>query len=182
MAKLPMADRALSLNALVLYEDFGTGLRAKQTLDGTVQRLVFDADVHVKLWRFDLLREPALYDQAASEVTEADIVFVSAHGQGELPVSVNGWLQHWLARKVGEPCALAMSLDAGAGETPTAAQMLEALRGMAEQAGVEVFCTSVRCTKGNGNQPSRTSLGTQKPATRLPPAEPYPYRELGINE
>ena len=97
-------------------------------------------------------------------------------------MSVNWWLQHWLARKGGESCALAVSLDAGAGETPTAAQMLEALRGMAERAGVEVFCTPLRRTKRNGNQPSRISIGTQKPGAGLPPAEPYAYQDWGINE
>jgi hypothetical protein len=182
MAEIPLGNGALSLEVLVLYEDFGTGLRAKHTFDGTMQRLAFDADVHVKLWRFDLLGEPALYDQAASEASEADIVFVSAHGQGELPVSVTWWLQQWLVRKGGEPCALAVSLDAGAGETPTAAEMLRAVRGIAERAGVELFCTPLRRPKRNANQTSRTSIGTQKPGTRLPPAEPYLYRGWGINE
>ena len=49
MAELLMDNGALSLNMLVLYEDFGTGLRAKQTFDRTVQGLAFDADVHIKL-------------------------------------------------------------------------------------------------------------------------------------
>ena len=47
MAELLIDNGALSLNVLVLYEDFGTGLRAKQTFDEAVQGLAFDADMHI---------------------------------------------------------------------------------------------------------------------------------------
>ncbi len=97
----------LRLDVLAVYEDFATGLRARQTLDQTVQRLEADADVQVNLWRFDLLREPALRQQAAEEAAEADIVFVSMHGQSELPeqrqLVVRGvvWTQKRRAVRVG---------------------------------------------------------------------------------
>ena len=102
----------------MVYEDVATGLRAKEALDQTMLRLTVDTDVHVNAWRFDLLCEPALHQQAVNEAAAAEIVFVSAHGREELPAAVRLWFHDWLARRGGEPCALAVSLDAEARETP----------------------------------------------------------------
>ena len=102
-----LGEGPLKLDVPVVYEDVGTGLRAKQALDQTILRLAVDTDVHVNMWRFEFLGEPALHQQAVNEAAAAEIVFVSAHGGEELPATVHLWLQHWLALKGGEPCALA---------------------------------------------------------------------------
>ena len=105
-----VSERLLRLDVLVVYEDFGTGLRARRALDQTAQQLTVEADLQVNMWSFGLLRAPALYEQAANEAAEADIVFVSAHGPDELPASLKLWVQRWLARKGGGPCAMDRSL------------------------------------------------------------------------
>src|SRR5215472_3208286 len=96
------------LNAVVVYEDFATGLRARRTLEGLTQPLKADLGVRLNLWRFDLLREPPLRERVAQEAAEADVVFLSAHGRAELPVAVQQWLEDWFCRKGPEPCALAV--------------------------------------------------------------------------
>src|SRR5689334_25075739 len=96
----------LKLNVLMVYEDLGTGVRARQTLDETLHRLAVDTDVHVKMWKFDLLREPSLHQQAVDEATEARVVFVSAHGREELPATVWSWFQQLADKqKRGALCA-----------------------------------------------------------------------------
>jgi hypothetical protein len=132
-----VSEGLLKLDVLVVHEDFGTGLRARRALDQTAQLFAVEADLKVNLWDFGLLREPALYEQAAHEAAEADIVFVSAHGQDELPVSLKLWVQQWLAREGRGPSALVMSLDADAGDSPSVIQMLEALHSAARLAGVD---------------------------------------------
>ncbi|MGO9201377.1 MAG: hypothetical protein ACLQM8_12710 [Limisphaerales bacterium] len=127
------------LQVLAVYEDFATGLRARQTLDQTVLRLGAAVGVQLNLWRFDILCEPALREQVAKEAAAADIVVISMHGQGELPASVNLWLEEWSGRKGGKPCALVVSLDAAARDTARAAQTVEALGAVARLAGVDVF-------------------------------------------
>ena len=129
----------LKLDVLVVYEDLGTGLRARRALDQAAQRLEVEADFHVHLWKFELLRDPALFGQALTEAAKADIVFISAHGHAELPPSVSLWLRQSLTRKAGEPCALVVSLDTDARETPNANRTLEAVELAACQAGAEVF-------------------------------------------
>jgi hypothetical protein len=130
---------ALRLDALVVYEDFATGLRAKHALDHAVQLLESAADVQVNLWRFDLLGEPGLRQRAAQEAAGADLVFLSAHGQSGLPRTVNQWFQDCFARRGSEPCALAVSLDAGAKDTPSVSRLLEVLGAAARLAGVDMF-------------------------------------------
>ena len=127
------------LAVLLVYEDLSTGLRARHAFEGVVRQLELEADFDLKVWKFALLGEPALLEQAAKEAEEADIVFLAAHGDAELPVAIKLWLARWLAHKGREPCALAVSLDPSAGDAPAAGRMVESLRAAVQPAGVEMF-------------------------------------------
>ena len=127
------------LNVLLVYEDLSTGLRARWVFEQTAGQLEVEADFNVDLWKFDLLREPALLQRAATEAAKADIVFLSAHGHGELPSAVDLWLKEWLERRGEEPCALAVLLDEAAGDTAATNQTLQALHAAAMARGVQVF-------------------------------------------
>ncbi len=180
-------DGPPQLNVLVVYEDLGTGLRARHTFDQAVGQLGLQADFHVNLWRFDLLREPALLERAADQAAQADIVFLSAHGPGGLPAAVTSWLKYWLARKGSGPRALAVSLDIGARDTAATKLMVETLRAATLPAGVDEFLHF-------GEAPLKewdlTIEGIQRraeaPTTLLDEVpyrfEPKPYRHWGLNE
>ncbi len=178
----------LKLDVLVAYEDFGAGLRVRQALDQTVQGLAVEADLHVNLWKFDLLREPAVYQQALNEAGGADIVFVSAHGRDPLPLSVRSWLQQWLEHKRCEPCALVVSLDADAGNTPIGMEMLKALRVAARPAGVDVFLHLAEGKAHTEWESVREDLKRREVTTTtlldeiLHQVERKPNRHWGINE
>ncbi|HTL59405.1 MAG TPA: hypothetical protein VL361_27285 [Candidatus Limnocylindrales bacterium] len=126
-----------TLSVLVVYEDLETGLRASEALDRTVQRLEAPVDLQVDFWRSDLFCEPAFHQQVARQ--KADIVFLSAHGQTQLPPTVNSWFREWLGRRVLEPRALAVLLDDNAEDTSAATTMVEELSAAAQRAGVDVF-------------------------------------------
>ena len=132
-------ERPPRLDAVVVYEDLQTGLRARQTLDRLAHRLEADADSRVKLWRFDLLNDPSLRGRAAAEAADADIVFVSAHGREKLPAAVDSWLEEWLFRKGSDRSALVLSLGSDGQRTPVATQMAEALGALARFADVDLF-------------------------------------------
>ncbi|HWW01551.1 MAG TPA: hypothetical protein VNZ64_17770 [Candidatus Acidoferrum sp.] len=176
----------LKLAVLLVYEDFETGLRAREAIDQTVQRLAADADLHVNLWKFELLHEPALYQQAVNEAVEADIVFIAARGHQELPDAVRLWVRQWLALKGGEPCALVRSLDANAANTPTAIKMLESLRTAGRRAGVDVFqhLGNVRTGWESAvrDLQHRAEMRTILLDEVLHQVERQPYRHWGINE
>lgn len=64
--------------------------------------------------RTDNQTETTLLEWALDEGARADIVFLAAHGQSELPATVKLWLKRWLTRRSSEPGALAISLDPSA--------------------------------------------------------------------
>jgi len=127
------------LEVMLMYEDFSTGLRARREFDAVASLLKLEVDFRVNFWRFDLLREPVLFDWATEEAAQADMVFLSAHGPNDLPAAIDFWLQRWLARRIGEPCALSVVLDHSARDTVATNRLLEELRAMAGPAGVDVF-------------------------------------------
>ncbi len=174
-------EKPLSLEALLVYEDLETGLRAKHELDQTVKPLEPDAQVQVNLWRIDVLGEPELRDRAAKQAAEADIVFLSMHGQSALPAPVNLWFEEYLAQKGSEPHALAVSLDGQATQTA------EALGAAARLAGADVF---VHLEEPQEEMESSIESIRYRAETRTRildgflnnQAEAHPFREWGINE
>ena len=127
------------LDVLLVYEDFSTGLQARKAFEQVARQLELEGDFNVDLWRLDLLREPALLERAANKAAKSDIVFLSAHGRGELPETINLWLTQWLERRGGKPCALVMLLDTLVGGSAAANLTLVGLRATALAAGVDVF-------------------------------------------
>ena len=128
----------LNLKVLIVYEDFQTGLRARRSLDDIMQQLPGEADMQIVLWRWDLLVKPVLRQEAMKEASEADILFVSAHNLGEF-TAIKMWLEEALARRGGEPCALAISLGSTAKDSASGTYALRQLAVSARHAGVEVF-------------------------------------------
>jgi len=171
----------------LMYEDLSTGLRARRLLDGVVTSLNLEVDFQANLWRFDLLGEPALLELAADEAAKADIVFVSAHGQHDLPAAIHLWFKQWLARKGSEPCALAVVLDPSTNDAPARNRMLEALGAVGGPAGVEVFVHAGVAPESHWESAVqdihwRAETRTAVLEEMLHRAELSSYREWGINE
>jgi hypothetical protein len=93
-------------------------------------------------WRFDLLRQPLLAEQAAIEAAAADLIILSLHSRKPLRAEVRDWLSRWLNHKADRRYALAALLDAEAaksgGENPTVAY----LQRVAAIASADLFCSS----------------------------------------
>ena len=138
-SEAPAPEERRWLDVLLMYQDISTGLRARRLLDHVAISLKLEVDFRVSLWKFDLLREPALLEQATEEAAKADLVFFSAHGPRDVPAAVNLWFQRWLGRKTGEPCALPVLLDLNSRDTAATNLLLETLRALAGPAGVDVF-------------------------------------------
>lgn len=175
------------MQVVLVYEDFSTGLRARRVFGEVVNQCPFGIDVDLELWRIELLHEPALFERAVNESAKADIVFLSAHGQDELPAAVKLWLQHWLARKGDKPGALAVSLDPGVRSSAAEARTLEFLQVVARPAGVEVFlhyCQAHPLEPEFSLERTRPRAGrrTSVPEELLPRFADHPFRDWGINE
>lgn len=80
-----------ALEVLLVYEDFGTALRAQHSLDLLPPPFLTEVGLNTRMWRLDLLGVPLLREQAALEAVAADLIIVSLHGREELPAdAANG--------------------------------------------------------------------------------------------
>jgi hypothetical protein len=135
--KIPTAKPVMDV--AILYEDWGTGLRAKQTCEQVATTVPPEVNLSIDLWRFDLLEEETLRTQALNAALDSDLLFVSAHGHRALPTALSSWLRQWLVQKPNEPTGLVISLDATAKGSPTANQILADWAQLAQAAQVDVF-------------------------------------------
>jgi hypothetical protein len=129
----------LTFDAVLIYEDLRTGLRAKDVLECARRRLPRALNFNLAMWRFDVLREVSWRETDPSEASVAVIVVVSAHGPSDLPEVVTDWLQQWLQRKREEPRALIVSLDDTSRDSASVAQVVARLRMGAKAKNVTVF-------------------------------------------
>ncbi|MBE0543082.1 MAG: hypothetical protein IH623_17185 [Verrucomicrobia bacterium] len=129
-----------AFSVVLVYDKYSDGIRAKEFFD----RLVFNHGelFHFicHLWKFDVLREPQLFEAATRDALGADmIVFVTRQSQ-ELPVEAIRWIDHWLPSKQADSGALVLlpgDPTREAGETTT---VCATLKQITESANVRVFC------------------------------------------
>jgi hypothetical protein len=87
------------LYGVMAYESASVAKIAKEKWDYVVHALQSRYDFELRLWKFDILRIPELRDVAINDAAKAQLVFVAAHGAGELPLQVKEWIEQWLALK-----------------------------------------------------------------------------------
>ena len=133
VALLPLLD------VFILYEDWGTGLRAKHSLDLLPEQIFANTQRRTKLWRLELLAEPLLSEQAVREAAAADVIILSFHGRSELPAQVRTWLNRWLACKEPRPYALALLLNSEEVSQGAENPLLACVRQVAAAAGADLF-------------------------------------------
>lgn len=125
------------LDVQLLYEDTETGLRARRALGQVQEQLEFKC--HLKLWRFDLLREPGLRELVAHEMETADLLVISFHGPDSLRGSVGDELEKWINRRCSTPRALVLSQDLKTGSHAGTEELVERIRARAELRAIDIF-------------------------------------------
>jgi hypothetical protein len=159
------------LQVLLLYEDLGTALRAKHSLDLLPSQLSAVAAWGTRLWRLDLLSEPILAEQSAIEAAAADVIILSLHGRNELRPEVRDWLSRWLDHKEDRPYALAALLDPEPGRRGGKNPVLACLKRVAKAAHADLFCGF--CNAPALGRPSRlTGIASRPRALRASARRP----------
>ncbi len=113
---------------MVAYDNFDSGIRAKEILDRLARALGSQLTMNITMWKFDMLELDKLQDMAASDAAEADIIIISTNGAGELSPGVQQWVELWLSRKQRESSAF-VSLNEpdpdGTAESPAVGEYLQ---------------------------------------------------------
>ncbi|HTX22216.1 MAG TPA: hypothetical protein VMD27_10225 [Candidatus Aquilonibacter sp.] len=136
------------LKIVIVHGDLITGIQATAVLRRLAAGL--DAEFEIKcddwqidsgVWKFEMLHDPELWEQAASEAVEADMIIISV-GSEELPVCMERWIESVLSTKAGAPAALVALLDRSneAFGDPLRSEVY--LRRLAEQFGLDFFCNT----------------------------------------
>lgn len=120
----------------MVYEDFETGKRAKETYDFLVSHLGCSCEFMSQVWRFDVLSIPKLEELAIEDAVAADVVIVSSHGGKALPPQVRDWLERWMAVGTHNTMALVALFDCSPEE---ASGVLEQLREAAKRKAIKFF-------------------------------------------
>jgi hypothetical protein len=124
-------------NVLIMYEDFGTGKRAKKGLDYVAEELGNDFEFRQSMWRLDILQDPKLNALAAPALAEADLLIVSLRGDGQIPAKIRALVDERLAQTTNHDCALVALFE---GVTPaTRSSVYSCLAKLARQHCLDFF-------------------------------------------
>jgi hypothetical protein len=120
-----------------MYEDFGTGKRAKKGLDYVAEELGNDFEFRHSMWRLDILLDPKLNALAAPALAEADLLIISLRGEGQLPAKIRALIDTRLAEKANRDCALVALFEGAA--CATRGPLYACLANLARQQGLDFF-------------------------------------------
>jgi hypothetical protein len=122
---------------VIAYQDTATRDRALAVCDYLVGTFGEEIVFQFTWWKFGFLAEPVLARHAAESLVKADLFFVAAHSNVELPEEVKRWIEDALSRRGGgEGMLVAMvgtTTDRGRGLTP----QHNYLRSLAYQASMD---------------------------------------------
>ena len=127
-----------AFNIVIVYEDFAAGKHAKETYDYLVHQLGCDYDFNSQMWKFDVLGNTKMREMAVKDAAAADLIIISTHGIGDLPVEVKSWIDHWVAEK-GHAMALVTLVDRPVGEGSENGSIRSYLQSVARKAKMDFF-------------------------------------------
>jgi len=124
-------------NVVIMYEDFGTGTRAKKALDYVAEEMGNDLEFRYSLWRLDVLQDPKLDVLTAPALDEADLVIISLRGDRQLPAKIRAIIDERLAQTANHECALVALFES----TPSATRssVYACLANLARQHRLDFF-------------------------------------------
>src|SRR4030081_751745 len=112
-------DRSPStpFNVVIMYEDFGTGKRAKKGLDYVAGELGNDLEFRHSMWRLTTPQDPKPSVLAAPALAEADMLIIPLRGERQLPAKIRALIDDRLTQTENHDCALVALFEGGASAT-----------------------------------------------------------------
>ena len=92
---------------------------------------------------FSLFREEKSWKSAAVEAAKADVIIISASGEGELLAAVQGWAKNWPRREQAGQAALVVTFDPEQESDVQQSSLTAYFRWIAENSGLDFFCNRI---------------------------------------
>src|SRR3974390_572151 len=119
----------LPLTAIVFYDDYESGCRAKALLEQVAANIDGEIPFSLALWPMDCLAYPGISVEVLGDLGRSTLLVLSLATGGELLNSIFAWVECWAHCWGGEDSALLVLGNAG----PAA---LEKLGRIAERRGI----------------------------------------------
>jgi hypothetical protein len=143
-----LSDRP-KFNVVIIYEDRGTGRRAKYFYNNLAHELKGKCDFNLDLWNSKVFAISEIGNSAARVAAQADFVILSLHGKAGLPAEIREWIDGWARLVADSNAALIALVDKPQTSDGTAASTLAYLRSAADRAGIDFFAHTFFCRSTN---------------------------------
>jgi hypothetical protein len=183
--RMPRPAIGAQLNILLAYEDFSTGVLAKnffETLTRYHDNLV---QFESHLWKFGVLRDAHLFELAAYDAGEAQMIVLALRPNEGISDDIRRCLDRWLTSGSAESRALVVLLASQPGRAVNVTTLRASLRQLAACANFAFLCKETELPAMTS--PFRTlttspSLWTE-PLAPLPTSSSYVSQpRWGLNE
>lgn len=108
----------------IIYEDFASGLRAKNFAERLAEQLGCACHLSESFWRCDLLGCQSIAAEAARAAADCDYLIVALRGDRIVPLTARQWIESQLDSAAGREMALIVLPDSEQGKR----QVVEATR------------------------------------------------------
>lgn len=150
-----------NVGVVIVYEDFSTGLKAKQLFDQFLKPQRPGVNCCVQMWEFAALRSDTLRKHAVSDAAASDIVCVSANGHAGLPACVKNWAENWASQRGGHPGTMVVLLEAAEAGLAAECPLSQFLRNVSHKGNADFLVAPLDPFGERKNSPTR------EPAHRL---------------
>lgn len=156
----PVADSS-AIKVAIIYEDFASGLRAKNFAERLAEQLGCACRLADSFWRSDLLECPPIAAEAARVAADCDYLIVSLRGDRVLPLTARRWIEMQLDGAAGGGAALVVLPDADQGKWQVVEATRDHFRTVCARKGVAFYSHAT----GQPADRARTSAGHHEEAT-----------------
>lgn len=145
------------LEVSLAYQDFPSGLRARQFLYDVLSLCQMQAEFSLTLWNVALFHLPEILEEAVFNACEANLVVLSLRGDSGLEPETETWLTQWIARHEEDESALAVLIGCDEQRLDLIGQTLLWLQHVTRPTEVRLFVGFMPPTTPGTSAPSRAA-------------------------
>lgn len=114
-AKNNLTAASSPIKVTIIYDDFASGVRAKDFAERLAHQQSSDCQVSESFWRSDLLACPPVASEAGHNALNSDYIVVSLCGDGALPLATHRWIEAQVGCAAERRARLIVLVNSGGG-------------------------------------------------------------------